>query len=636
VLIDTRKEFRELISVDKAHEIISKLTLVRRTEKIALQRALGRTLAEDVTSRVDVPSFDRAAMDGFALIARDTYSAREDAPVRLPLLGSIEAGVLPKFEVHSGQAVEIATGAMMPKGANAEVMIEHVGVEAKGIAIKKPVTIHENVISAGSDVMAGELVLRRGAVLTERDIGALATIGCREVNVFEQPRVGILATGNEIVPPGSALTPGKVYDVNTYSVGAAVEASGGKPLYYGIVGDDIDQIERVIADALYECDMVISSGSTSAGQGDVVYRIAEKGKLLAHGVSIKPGKPLIIAELEGKPFFGLPGYPVSALMVYYVFIDPFIRGGAKPSRKVRARLGIEVHSEPRHQLLPVNLVRSLAYPVFASSDAITTLLSDGFLEIPEHTEILDENEEVEVTLFGEFELTDLMFIGSHDIGVDILFQMIEDVAPHIKVVNVGSQGGLVAVRKGIADIAGTHLLSASGEYNLPFLQEFGLHNVALVKGYMRQQGIITRKGEMISLDSLPEMQFINRNAGSGTRVLTDTLLQKIATTRGLALDEFTQSIKGYDYEARTHSAVASAVKFGKADAGIGIKPVADLNGLEFHPLADEEYDFVIPLNRFEELPITRFLQALRSQEFASRLPSGLQTYDKTGYIVKID
>jgi putative molybdopterin biosynthesis protein len=634
--MDTRKEFRELISVEKAHEIIGRLALVRRTEKVALQRALGRTLAEDVTSRVDVPSFDRAAMDGFALIARDTYSAREDAPVRLPLFGSVEAGVLPKFEVHSEQAVEIATGAMMPKGANAEVMVEHVDIEATGIAIKKPVTIHENVISAGSDVMAGELVLRRGAVLTEREIGALATIGCREVNVFEPPRVGIIATGNEVVPPGSALTPGKIYDVNTYSVGAAVEASGGKPLYYGIVRDDIDQIERVIADALNECDMVISSGSTSAGQGDVVYRIAEKGKLLAHGVSIKPGKPLIIAELEGKPFFGLPGYPVSALMVYYVFIDPFIRGGAKPSRKVRARLGIEVHSEPRHQLLPVNLVRSVAYPVLASSDAITTLLSDGFLEIPEHTEIVDENTEVEVTLFGEFELTDLMFIGSHDLGVDILFQMIEDVAPHVKAVNVGSQGGLVAIRKGIADIAGTHLLSASGEYNLPFVKEFGLHDVALVKGYLRQQGIITRKGEMVSLDGLTERQFINRNAGSGTRVLTNTLLQQVATTRGLEFDALTQSIKGYDYEARTHSAVASAVKLGKADAGIGIKPVADLNGLAFHPLADEEYDFVIPLDRLEELPLKRFLQALKSEEFASRLPSGIQTYDKTGHIVKID
>jgi putative molybdopterin biosynthesis protein len=634
--METRKQFRKLLTVEQAHEIIGKLTLARRTESVPLLHALGRKLAEDVMSHVDVPAFDRAAMDGFALIARDTYTAREDAPTRLPLLGSIEAGVLPHFEVRSGQAVEIATGAMMPKGANAEVMVEHVDVDANSIAIKKPVTAHENVISAGSDVMAGELVLRSGTVLTEREIGALATIGRAGVTVFERVRVGILATGNEIVPPGSELTPGKVYDVNTYSIGAAVLSSGGKPEYFGIVEDDIAQIEQAIEAAVKKCDMVISSGSTSAGQGDVVYRIAEHGSLLAHGVNIKPGKPLIIAELGGKPFFGLPGYPVSALMVYYVFIDPFLRGSVKPLRKARARLGIEVHSAPRHQLIPVNLVRGEAYPNLASSDAITTLLSDGFLEIPESVEILDEGAEIEVTLFGEFEQTDLMFIGSHDVGVDILFRMIADVAPHAKAVNVGSQGGLTALRKGIADIAGSHLLSAAGEYNLPFLKEYGLHDVVLVKGYLRQQGIITRKGEMISLNQLPEAQFINRNTGSGTRVLTDKLLKQLASARGLTFHELTDAISGYDYEARTHSAVASAVKFGKADAGIGIKPVADLNGLAFSPLADEQYDFVIPQNRLDEPPVKRFLQALRSSEFAHSLPSGVRTYDKTGFVIQID
>jgi putative molybdopterin biosynthesis protein len=229
-----------------------------------------------------------------------------------------------------------------------------------------------------------------------------------------------------------------------------------------------------------------------------------------------------------------------------------------------------------------------------------------------------------------------MFIGSHDVGVDILFRMIADVAPHAKAINVGSQGGLVAVRKGIADIAGTHLLSASGEYNLPFVKEFGLHDVVLVKGYLREQGIITRKGEMISLDQLTEAQFINRNAGSGTRVLTDLLLQRVAIARGLTFAELTHSINGYDCEARTHSAVASAVKFGKADAGIGIRPVADLNGLAFSPVADEEYDFVILQDRLDEPPVKRFLAALRSSEFAGSLPSGARTYDKTGLMIQID
>jgi len=634
--MDERKEFRQLISVQRAAEIISNLTLVRRTEKVPLQHALGRTIADDVTSRVDVPSFDRAAMDGFALVASDTYTAKEDEPTQLRIVGSIQPGIRPQYDVRPGHAAEIATGAMMPRGANAEVMVEHVDIEGETIAVRKPVTLHENVISAGSDVMVGELVLRAGTVLTEREIGALATIGQPDVKVFERPRIGILTTGNEIVPPGSTLRAGEIYDVNTYSIGAAVMSSGGEPIYFGIVEDDITMIERVVEEALRACDVVISSGSTSAGRGDVVYRIAERGNLLAHGVSIKPGKPLIIAELEGKPFFGLPGYPVSALMVYYVFIDPFIRGISKPTRKALATLGIEIHSVPRYELVPVNIVRSKAYPVGAGSDAITSLLSDGFLEIPEHIDILEEGEEVEVTLFGEFEITDLMFIGSHDIGVDILFRMIADVAPHIKTVNVGSQGGLAAVRKGVADISGIHLLSPSGEYNLPFLKEYGVHKAALVKGYLREQGIITRKGEMIPFDKLPETHIINRNKGSGTRVLTDMLLDKIAARRGVTFAELTKSIKGYDSEARTHSAVASAVRFGKADAGIGIKPVADLNGLAFSPIANEEYDFVIPQDRLDEPPLRQFRRALRSDAFAKSLPSGMRTHDRTGEVILVE
>ncbi|MDD1721193.1 MAG: molybdopterin biosynthesis protein, partial [Euryarchaeota archaeon] len=608
----------------------------RRTERAPLRSAFGRTLAEDVTSQVDVPSFDRAAMDGYAVKARDTYTAREDLPTELRLTGSVQAGVLPQYEVRPGEAVEVATGAVLPKGANAEVMVEYVDIVSDNVVVRKPVTVHENVISAGSDVMVGELVLRKGTVLTEREIGALATIGQAEVAVFEQPRVAVLATGDEIVPPGSSLPAGKIYDVNTYSIGAAVRSSGGQPIYFGIVEDDLTRIEHVIDQALQTCDMVISSGSTSAGRGDVVYRIAERGNLLAHGVNIKPGKPLIIAELDGKPFFGLPGYPVSALMTYYVFIDPFIRGTSKPSRKAFARLGLEIHSVSRYELVPVNLVRGQAYPVGASSDAITTLLADGFLEIPERVDILEEGEEVEITLFGEFEVTDLMFIGSHDVGVDLLLKIIADVAPNAKTVNVGSQGGLVAVRKGITDIAGIHLLSESGEYNTPFIKEYGLHKVALVKGYLREQGIITRKGEAISLDELPNKSFINRNKGSGTRVLTDMLLETVAAKRKTSFADLTKSIQGYDSEARTHSAVASAVKFGKADVGIGIKPVAVMNGLEFTPVANEEYDFVIPQQRLDEPPVQQFIEALRSDEFAKALPPGIRIFERTGEILLIE
>jgi putative molybdopterin biosynthesis protein len=634
--MEDRKEFRTLVSVEQAHDIISRLTLRREVEKIPIEAAFGRTLAYDVISSIDVPSFDRAAMDGFALIASDTYPANESDPVTLKHVGSLPAGVFPVHEVKRHEAMEIATGAMMPKGADAEVMIENVDVRGDDVVVRKAVAIHENVISAGSDVMAGELVLRKSTLLTEREIGVLATIGLRDVAVYKKPKVGLLSTGDEILTPGEQMVPGKIYDVNTYSLGAAVKSSGGDPVYYGVVEDDLTKIEDTIQDAITSCDVVISSGSTSAGRGDVVYKIAERGKLLAHGVSIKPGKPLIIAEIDGKPFFGLPGYPVSALMVYYVFIDPFIRGRTKSVRKVTSKLAIEIHSEPRYHLIPVNLVRGSAYPIERSSDAITALLSDGFIEIPAHVEIVSEGEEISVSLFGELEATDLMFIGSHDIGLDILFGMISDVAPHVKVVNVGSQGGLVAIRKGIADVAGIHLLSESGEYNVPFLAQYGLRKIALVKGYLREQGIITKKGTTVALDDLPDKHLINRNKGSGTRVLLDMELKQTAAKREVPFFDLISAIKGYTYEARTHSAVASAVKFGKADVGIGIRPVAELNGLEFHPITEEQYDFVIPQDRLTENVIKKFLDALRSSEFAQSLPAGIRTYERTGEVILID
>ncbi len=634
--MDERKEFRTLISVERARLIIRGLNVPRVVERIPLHLALGRTLAQDVVSTIDVPAFDRAAMDGFAVVARDTYAAREDEPVHLRCIGAIPAGIPSDQMLRSGEAIEVATGAMMPTGADAEVMVEHVEIRDRAIEVRRPVSVHENVISAGSDVMAGELVLRKGGVLTEREIGALATIGCAKVTVFKPLRVGVISTGNEITAPGNTLLPGQIYDVNTYSIGAAVKASGAEPVYYDILPDELTRIETTIERATDECDVIISSGSTSAGRGDVVYRIAERGILLAHGINIKPGKPFIIAELQGKPFFGLPGYPVSALMTYYVFVDPFIRGTTRSARSLHAKLAIDVHSEARFQLLPVNLVRGRVYPVERSSDAITTLLSDGFITIPENVRILDEGETLEVTLFGESEPTDLMFIGSHDIGVDVLLRIISAGVPNTKVINVGSQGGLAAVRKGLADVAGIHLLSESGEYNVPFIHMYGLHRVTLVKGYLREQGLMTRKGERISLDNLIGKRFINRNRGSGTRVLTDIELEKIALKHGVPLIELTQSIAGYTTEARTHSAVAAAIRLGKADLGIGIRSVAELNGLDFQRIADEQYDFLIPSDRLAEGPVAAFLRALKSDEFAKALPKGVHIYERTGEQITID
>jgi putative molybdopterin biosynthesis protein len=291
-----------------------------------------------------------------------------------------------------------------------------------------------------------------------------------------------------------------------------------------------------------------------------------------------------------------------------------------------------MRSEGRSQLLPVGLVRGLAYPVEKGSGAITTLLeADGFIEIPSSVEIIDAGETVEVTMLGQIETPELLFVGSHCLGLDVL----TDIAGvKMRVINAGSSGGLTAIRNGTADIAGVHLLDESGEYNIAFLEKFGIKNTVLVKGYLREQGLIVRKDSTIrNFEDILNARLINRNTGSGTRVMTDMKLREVAARRRISFEELADCINGYGTEAKTHSSVAAAVKLGKADVGIGIRTVAELNGLKFIKIADEEYDFVIPKRLLESREVKLFIEALRSEEFRNKLPSGLRTYEKTGEIV---
>ena len=291
-----------------------------------------------------------------------------------------------------------------------------------------------------------------------------------------------------------------------------------------------------------------------------------------------------------------------------------------------------MRSEGRKQLLPVGLVRGLAYPMDKGSGAITTLAdADGFIEINSDVELLESGEEVEVTMFGKTETPDLLFIGSHCLGLDVLAEIAD---LRIRVINIGSSGGLSAIRNGTADIAGVHLLDDSGVYNISFLKRFGIKEAILVKGYLREQGLIVRKGSDIKVfDDILNARIINRNTGSGTRVITDLKLKEAALKKGVSFEELIDHIDGYQIEAKTHSAVAAAVKLGKADAGIGIRAVAEKNGLEFIKLADEEYDFVIPFKLLESIEIKKFFDALRSEDFKRKLPEGLRTYERTGEIV---
>ncbi|MDF1556666.1 MAG: molybdopterin biosynthesis protein [ANME-2 cluster archaeon] len=630
-----RKEFRELTSSTDARRIISQIPLFPDSIELDLARASGRVLARDIIAHVDVPGFDRAAMDGFAVHAKDTYPAREDRPVTLELAGKVETGYLPEVKVSVGSAVEISTGAMMPAGADAVVMVEYTRQDEENIDIMRPLSVNENVIHAGSDIMVGERVLEAGTRLTSREIGVLAAVGLEQISVKELA-VGIISTGSELVEPGAELTAGRVYDINSYSLGAAVSECGGSVKYYGIVKDHRPDMEKILAQAVNECHLVLTSGSTSAGVGDVMYHIiAEQGELLLHGIDIKPGKPVIIGMINGTPVFGLPGYPTSALTIFNEFTAPLIRNilGLPGSRsKVTAHLAVDFRSTGRQQLLPVGLVRGMAYPVDKGSGAITTLAdADGFIEIEPHVEMLLAGENVEVTLMGDVKSPDVLFIGSHCLGFEALMRLLPF---YVRVINTGSTGGLVAIRDGIADMAGVHLMDDTGEYNISFMKHFGLENAVLVKGYLREQGLIVRNDSSIQgFEDIMEARFINRTPGSGTRVLTDRKLRELAAVRGIGFNDLCASINGYGSLARTHSAVAAAVKLDRVDMGIGIRSAAELNNLKFIHIADEEYDFVVDQEFIKSKMGTVFLDVLRSKEFSRNLPIGIKTYERTGEVL---
>ncbi len=648
-----RKIFRKLVTVDEAKRIIMNFQIEPKVERIPLERAVGRVVANDCYAPIDVPPFDRATMDGFAVKAEDTFEADEDSPVTLKIVGKVSPGELPKVEVEKGTAVEISTGAMMPKGANAVVMVEHTATRGEVVLIYKPAPPNANVASAGSDTMAGELLVRKGTLLTPREIGVLASVGYDSVEVFSKPKVGIISTGNEIIRPGERLEAGKIYDVNSYTLAASVTENGGEPVILGIARDDEKEIRSLIESGLKGVDILLISGGTSAGLGDMLYRILEDmGRVLVHGIAIKPGKPTVIAEIKGKPVFGLPGYPTSALIVFEVLVAPLIRRlsglGERVRRVVMAEVPFRIASAMgRREFMPVNVVEGergyVAYPFTEYSGAISTLAeADGFIEVPENRVFLEEGESVEIYLFGDLELADLMIIGSHCLGIDLLVELS---GLRAKVVNVGSTAGILAVKRGEADVAGCHLLDEeTGEYNLPILRRYGLSGIAvLVKGYLREQGFIVAKGNPKGIEGFEDLlrddvTFINRNPGSGTRVLLDMKLRELADRMNVNFEEIVRKIKGYDVEAKTHNAVAVAVLMGKADVGLGIRTVAERYGLDFIPVRPEEYDFVIRKDRMGKGGVKTFLRTLRSEAFKReverRLP-GIRVTEGTGEIVEI-
>jgi putative molybdopterin biosynthesis protein len=598
------------------------------TERVPLGRALRRVLAVTVASEVDVPGFDRSNVDGFAVVAAATFGAMEENPRPVALNEEIlEPGRTPIESVAAGRASVIATGGMLPRGADAVIMVEHTETTGEGIVCRNSVAPGQNVSFAGTDIAKGETVLRRGQVLTSREIGVLAAIGLAEVAVYRRPRVAIISTGNEIIAPGSPPRTGAVYDSNAAIIAAAVEELGGEGHVIGIVTDDEAKLTGMLERGM-SYDMVILSGGTSKGAGDISYRVVSRlgnPGIVAHGVALKPGKPICLAVTGGKPVVVLPGFPTSAIFTFHEFVAPVLRAfsGLPPTqrRSVEARLPMRVNSERgRTEYLLVSLFATeqglAAYPMGKGSGSVTAFsYADGFVTIGQHDEILQADTQVAVQLLGEgLEPAALVAIGSHCVGLDYLLGEMQARGMAVKALHVGSMGGLAAARRGECDIAGIHVMDAkTGEYNRPFLDP----SLELIQGYRRMQGIVFRPGDArfeghdaVQAVSLaladPDCTLVNRNPGSGTRILIDRLLEG-------------RQPPGYGVQTKSHNAVATAVAQGRADWGLAIDTVAKQYGLGFIPVQEEHYDFVVPKARLERPALVLFRSLLYEPIVRARL-----------------
>ena len=636
-------QFLHVVDRDEAHrrfrDALGELQQV--VEQTPLDQALGRVLAADIHATIDVPGFDRSNFDGFAVVAPDTYRADEQNPVRLLLHGeAAAAGRVSSSEIEHGQAMTIATGGVVPRGATAVVPIEHVDVDSidgdpsdsdfTEVVIRRAVAEGFGISFAGSDIALGECVLWQGTHLTSRETGVLAAIGVTDVAVVRRPIVGILSTGDEVVAPGAALAMGQIYDSNGQILADAVRELGGEPFRLGIVADDLSDLERRVARALERCDVVLLSGGTSKGEGDLCYRVVSQFDdpgIVAHGVALKPGKPICLAVTGGKPLVVLPGFPTSAIFTFHEFVAPVIRKLAGRKEQCRpeiaARLAVKVNSEVgRTEYLLVGLVQTgqddlpLAFPMGKGSGSVTTFSgADGFVTIDRHEEMIEAHREVVVTKLGrDLVLADLVVVGSHCVGVDYLLGQLQRRGFTAKSMVVGSTAGLAAVAARQADLAGIHLLDpATQQYNQPLLPE----GVELIRGYRRSQGVVYRKGDsrfagltaeqIIRQATCDEtVMMVNRNAGSGTRILLD---QYLAGARP----------RGYGMQSRSHNAVAQAVRQGRADWGVAIRNVAGDNGasvgeeLAFVPLSDEHFDFAVSASKLETVGVRAFRQLLQEQ-----------------------
>ncbi len=595
-------------------------------ETVPVAESLGRVTAEAVTAKLSSPFFHSSAMDGYAVRAIDTFGASETTPKKLRI---------------DEQAFYVDTGDPMPEGFNAVIMIEDVNITDGSIEIITPVTPWQNVRTVGEDIVATELILPENHRIRPTDIGAMLAGGHVEVSVRRKPKVAIIPTGSEIVEPGTELKKGDIIEYNSRVMAGLVSEWGGQPIRLDIVPDNIDRLKKAILDAYEKADLIVINAGASAGSEDYTAEIISTlGEVIVHGLNIKPGKPVILGWIREKPVLGVPGYPVSAYLTFSIFAKPLIvkwqgleieepeRIKAKLSRQVASSLGQEEFLRMKIGKVGENFI---ATPLGRGAGLLMSLVrADGLLRIPAMSEGIGAGTEVNIELIRtkkEIENT-IVSIGSHDNTLDILANILKKRYPKFSLssAHVGSMGGLIALKKGEAHIAPTHLLDEeTGQYNTPFIKRLlPDKKIVLLNLVHRQQGLIVPRGNPKNIKGFNDLlrediTFINRQRGAGTRLLLDKHLKELGISPS--------DIKGYEKEEYTHMAVASAVLTGVADTGLGILSAANALGLDFIPVAKERYDLAIPEEFIETEMIQALLKIIKEDEEFRKSVLALGGYD---------
>ncbi len=597
-------------------------------ETIPVTESLNRVTRHATYAKYSSPLFNASAMDGIAVISERTVAATEVAPVTLK---------------EKEDYIVVDTGDPIHPPYDAVIMAEDLVETKDGVQITASAAPWQHVRPIGEDIVAGEMILPSRHKIRPIDVGVLLSAGITRIEVVKRPRAAIFPTGTEIIEPEDTPREGSIIESNSRMFENMVIEAGGEARRFPPIIDDYEQIRDHIAKAACEYDMVIVNAGSSAGTEDyTVHVLRELGEVIVHGVAIKPGKPVILAVVEGKPVIGLPGYPVSAYIGFENFVLPVLammgQTALKKNEVVTASISKRLVSSLRHKeyvRVKVGKVgdKMVAAPLARGAGAAMSLVrADGFCVIEQHSEGVEAGEPVQVELYrdkAEVENT-VVIIGSHDLILDVAADMMPNLYPGMFVssTHVGSMGGLMALKRKEAHLAPIHLLDEeTGEYNLSYIRRlFGSGKMALIKGVGRTQGILVKKGNPLGIrgiEDLPGCRYVNRQRGAGTRVLFDYKLKQL----GIAPEQ----INGYEREAATHMAVAAAVGSDGADAGMGILSAAKAMDLDFIPVGPEEYDFAVPLEYLELPHIKAFIEILKMDEFHKRLDElGGYTYERAG------